>query len=152
MGLSNLVFIDDEVFRMWEEGAEFGFLKMYIECKGESSGKDVNHRLYEAQVGEVKVNEGINEVHDDGVGKVGVDHGAYDIHVDEVGVDSEVDLNYEATIKVVIQDEPNAQDTSDEDNEENGDFNLDTIRVDESESDESFVEECETDEEYVIAR
>ena len=78
-------------------------MKIYIECKEcESSGKDVDHGLYDAHVdiGEVSVNEGINEVRDDGVWEVGVDHGACDVHVDEVDADSEVGVSYEAPTKV----------------------------------------------------
>lgn len=119
-----LVHTDDEVFRMWQEGIEFGFIKIYIECKsGESSGNEM-----------------------------GEDNGGYTVDVHEDQQDSKVGVHYEAPIEVAIKDAHNAPDTSDEDTEEDEDFDIDTIGGDDPESDDNWVNECEIDDEFLLAQ
>ncbi|XP_052198285.1 uncharacterized protein LOC127805572 [Diospyros lotus] len=110
---------------MWEEGIEFGFLKIYIKCKsGESSGKEV-----------------------------GDDDGGCDVDVNEDELESDDGRDhYEAPVNIVIKDAHNARDNSDEDSEDEEDFDIPTVGGDEPNRDYNWVEECETDnEEFVIA-
>lgn len=51
-----MIFNDSDVSKMWEEGANFGFLKLHIEFKDYSNESVNEENLHEGSVGEENVN------------------------------------------------------------------------------------------------